>query len=327
VNQAHRLLALLLLVAAPGCASVVTLNEPYEAPPATPLPAPYRVSPGDRLSLEFSRVFNPVSDYRLGINDRLSVHVQKRDDLQLDTKVAPDGTIAFHFVPRFKAAGLTIDEVRQVIQDGLSSSGMDKATVDVFLIEGDTLTEAFIQMLLQSPTGSMRELVVNRSGAVSIPGVGPVTVSGQTVEEVEASLNRTLQEMMPSLQVIVNTVFNASATFTVVGEVLKPGTFTMTGDISLVEAVATAGWETEYGDLSRVLLMSRAEDEVIEASLYDVDEALAHGDPLPLVRVRPRDVIVILRTGVGNSNRAIEQYIRRNLPINIGASYRLNNPN
>ncbi len=306
---------------------MVTLNSPYEGPPATPLPAPYRVSPGDRLSLEFSRVFVPVEDYRLGVSDRLSIHVQDRDDLQLDTKIAPDGTIAFHFVPRFRAAGKTIDEVKQVIQEGLVGAGMDKAAVDVFLLEGDTLTETFINMLLQSPTGSTRELSVTRAGSVSLPGTGPVAVAGLTLAEVEDHLNGLLQERMPSLQVIVNSSFNASAMYTVVGEVIRPGTFTMEGDVSLIEAIANAGWETEYGELSRVLLMSRADDDVIEANLYDVDEALAHGNPLPMVRVRPRDVVVILRTGVGNTNRAVEQYIRRNLPINLGASYRLNTGN
>jgi len=306
---------------------VVTLNAPFEGPPATPLPAPYRVSPGDGLTLEFSRVFAPVEDYRLGVNDQLSIHVQKRDDLQLDTTIAPDGTIAFHFVPRFKAAGKTLDEVQKVLQDGLVAAGIAKAEVDVFLLAGDTLTQEFIDMLLRSPTGSTRELTVNRNGMISLPGTGQVEVAGATLEELESDLNAMLQERMPSLQVIVNTSFNAEAMYTVVGEVVRPGTFTMAGDVSLIEAVANAGWETEYGELSRVLLMSRGDDDVIEANLYDVDDALAHGNPLPMVRVRPRDVVVILRTGVGNTNRAIDQYIRRNLPINVGVSYRLNTGN
>lgn len=327
VHPARARFATVLLWLTTGCASVVTLNSPYEGPPATPLPAPYRISPGDRLSLEFSRVPVPIADYRLGVNDSLSIHVQNRPDLQLDTTVAPDGTIAFHYVPRFRAAGKTIDEVRRVIQDGLVKAGLDKAVVDVFLVQGDALTNEFIDMLLKSPTGSTRELTVGRSGKVSLPGIGPVALAGMTVEEAENEVNRLLQQRMPSLRVIVNSTFKAESVFTVVGEVMRPGTFTMAGDISLIEALATAGWETEYGELSRVLLMSRGEDGVIEANLYDVDEALAHGNPLPMVRVRPRDVVVVLRTGVGNTNRAIEQYIRRNLPINLGANYRLNSQN
>ncbi|MBC8329978.1 MAG: polysaccharide biosynthesis/export family protein [Planctomycetes bacterium] len=327
MQKANAFLATSLLLLSAGCASVVTLNSPFEGPPATPLPAPYRISPGDGLTLEFSRVFVPVEDYHLGVNDRLSIHVQKREDLQLDTTIAPDGTVAFHFVARFKAVGKTIDEVQKILQDGLVAAGIAKATVDVFLVEGDTLTQEFIDMLLRSPTGSTRALSVNRGGMISLPGTGQVKVAGFTLEELETELNRMLQERMPSLQVIVNSSFNADAMYTVVGEVMRPGTFTMAGDVSLIEALASAGWETEYGELSRVLLMSRGEDDVIDANLYDVDDALAHGNPLPMVRVRPRDVVVILRTGVGNTNRAIEQYIRRNLPINLGASYRLNTPN
>lgn len=323
MHKAQACLATLLLGLTPGCASVVTLNSPFEEPPPTPLPAPYRVSTGDQLTLEFSRVFVPVEDYLLGVNDRLSIYVEGRGDLQLDTTVAPDGTVAFHLVPRFRAAGRTIDEVQQVIGEGLASAGI-LAPVSVILVEGDTMTQEFIDMLLRSPSGSTRELTVNSGGKISLPGLGQVQVAGKTLDELEGDLNSMLQERMPSLQVIANSTFNAQSVFTVVGEVMRPGSFTMAGDVSLVEALGQAGWETEYGDLSRVLLMSRAEDDVVDANLYDLDEALSHGNPLPSIRVRPRDVVMVVRTGVGNTNRAIEQYIRRNLPINVGASYRLN---
>ncbi len=317
-------LALLLLL--PACSTVLALDEPFEAPPPTPAPAPYRISPGDKLEIEFARMFHPIDEYKLGIGDTLSIQVQRHEELSLTTSVAPDGTIAYYHLGRIQAAGKSLDEVREEITTGLADAYPDPV-VDVFLVEGDNQTSQFIEMLLKNPNGATRQVTVDPAGRVSLPGIGSVEVKGMTILEAEKTFNDQLQNYLPSMQVIVNSTLDAGSNYSVVGEVNKPGTFTLTGNVSLVEALAAAGWETEYGDLDRVLLMSVGPDNVAYAEIYDVGDALSHGNPLPMVRIRPKDTVLVLSTAIGNTNRAIDLYIKRNLPINVGASYRLNNPN
>ena len=322
----NRLLVRLGLVLAwlpAACATSFSLDEPYEAPLATPTPGPYRIGKGDKLNIEYTRRFVPVEEYRLMPGDQVDVQIRNRPDVSRQVTVAPDGTITVPMLGRLTVSGLTITELQDIVVEGFSPTVPDPE-VSVFLMRGNVLTESFVEMLLLSPTGSVRELSVSEGGRISLPGVGSVQVSGLTLDEAEQQINSRLQNANPDLRVLVNSVKNTRNNFTVVGEVMKPGVFPMDGDVTLVEALATAGWATEYADLEQVVVMSRPDAEnIVHASIYDLEEGLTHGNPLSMVRVQQQDTVLVPRTGVGNMNRFIEQYFLKNYPVRFGVNYRL----
>ena len=59
-------------------------------------------------------------DYKIGIQDRLSISVWGEDDLKMTVRVRPDGKITFPLVNDLKAAGMTPEEVRQEVTTRLS---------------------------------------------------------------------------------------------------------------------------------------------------------------------------------------------------------------
>ena len=63
---------------------------------------------------------------RVAPSDVIQIHTLNQPDLDTQVRVAPDGTISFPYVGRFRAAGLTEDEVAARIRKALASAGIVK---------------------------------------------------------------------------------------------------------------------------------------------------------------------------------------------------------
>ena len=63
---------------------------------------------------------------RVAASDVIQIHVLNQPDLDTQVRVAPDGTISFPYVGRFRAAGLTEDVIAARIRKALVSSGIVK---------------------------------------------------------------------------------------------------------------------------------------------------------------------------------------------------------
>lgn len=316
-----------------SCSSPLALGEPIAQgfiPAPTVVPTEYRISRSDVLLLEFSREWPEIEEYQLGIGDKIQILIQEAPleaDLDLTIVVAPDGKITYPKLGTIQAAGRTTTDLRQELQSKFSEIYLG-ASLEIILLEADARTERFVQLLLQNPSGSTRELTVSLSGQISVPGVGPVEILGRTLQEAEEDINAILHKRIPSLSVSLNSISIPSLSFAVVGEVSKPGTFPIQGNVTLVEALASAGWATEYADFEHVVVISRAgnrlDDGIVDWRVYDVETFLEHGHSLAGIQLRPRDVVVVPPTGIRNVNRFVEQYIQRNMPINFGAAFRIN---
>lgn len=62
-----------------------------------------------------------VADYRIGIGDTLQINVWKNPDLDVTVPVRPDGKISAPLVGDIVVAGLTPEDVAQIITDRLST--------------------------------------------------------------------------------------------------------------------------------------------------------------------------------------------------------------
>jgi hypothetical protein len=63
---------------------------------------------------------------RVAPSDVIQIHILNQPDLDTQVRVAPDGTISFPYVGRFRAEGLTEDEVAARIRAALSRAGIIK---------------------------------------------------------------------------------------------------------------------------------------------------------------------------------------------------------
>jgi protein involved in polysaccharide export with SLBB domain len=63
---------------------------------------------------------------RVAASDVIQIRVLNQPDLDTQVRVAPDGTISFPYVGRFRAAGLTEDVIAARIRKALVSAGIVK---------------------------------------------------------------------------------------------------------------------------------------------------------------------------------------------------------
>lgn len=95
--------------------------------------------------------------------------------------------------------------------------------------------------------------MVDSRGYIDYPVLGEMKVEGMTREQLSRSLKERLESMVPN---VVVTVSYLNFKITVIGEVNRPGTFTVEGDrITVLEALGLAGDMSVYGKRRNVLII------------------------------------------------------------------------
>jgi len=82
---------------------------------------------------------------------------------------------------------------------------------------------------------------VRSDGKISLPLVGDVQAAGRTPAQLAADLTAALSGFITDPQVTVIVQEIKSRNFNILGQVTKPGSYPLTGDTTVVDAVALAG--------------------------------------------------------------------------------------
>lgn len=130
---------------------------------------------------------------------------------------------------------------------------------------------------------------VNREGQVQFPNIGPVTVAGMTFAKMQELIDITVAERMVGVK--ASTTMGALRTIRVfvLGEVKRPGSFSVGALATMTNAIFASGGITPVGSLRKIQL-KRAGKLIGEMDLYDL---LLSGDTSGDQRLLPGDVIFI----------------------------------
>ena len=135
------------------------------------------------------------------------------------------------------------------------------------------------------------KFTVEADGTFTLPLVGRVKVGGLSLREVEAELRRELEQgylKNPQISVAVDQ-YRSQRVF-VVGEVRTAGTYPLSGEMTLIEALARAGSTTERAGSEAVIVHAGAN--------ASGPRLPGDADPSQAVRVNLKD----LQTGAGTQN-------------------------
>jgi polysaccharide export outer membrane protein len=141
---------------------------------------------------------------------------------------------------------------------------------------------------------SKRTVRVNAAGAITLPLIGAVTVAGLTAQQVEAHLAAKYSEKyLQNPQVSVFIKEFTTERITVDGAVVKPGIYPLTGQITLLRALALAGGFGSIADSSQVMLFRVNEKGERQVATFDVDKIRAGKSDDPAIK--GDDLIVVQR--------------------------------
>ena len=100
---------------------------------------------------------------------------------------------------------------------------------------------------------------VDSDGTFTFPLVGRVKAGGLTLRELEAELKRLLKDgFFKNPQLSVGVELYRSQKIHVVGEIRSPGTYPLTGDMNLIEAIARAGSTLPTGSGEALIVRAKA---------------------------------------------------------------------
>jgi len=160
--------------------------------------------------------------------------------------------------------------------------------VDYIVGPGDQVRIQFI-----GKESNSYDLYVTRNGLLQIPELGPIAVAGQRFSELKTDIARRVAEQMIGIQVFVSLGELRSIRVFILGDVNRPGSYTVSSLSTMVNALFVSGGVKPIGSLRNIQLKRQGE-VVNRLDLYDL---LLNGDTSGDTRLQPGDVIFIPPVG------------------------------
>jgi protein involved in polysaccharide export with SLBB domain len=136
------------------------------------------------------------------------------------------------------------------------------------------------------------KLEVSPDGSIRIPNVGPILVSGLSMEEAKVKIKRQLSKLYgdmnsgkTSFQMVLTTI--RSIGVTLIGEVMHPGTYTLPSLATIANALYVSGGPSNNGSFRAIDLVRNGK----KVATFDFYDFLLHGDLSKNRILRDQDVI------------------------------------
>lgn len=165
------------------------------------------------------------------------------------------------------------------------------------------------------------EVVIAPDGRIALPPVGPVMAGGQTVRELQASLEAALGAELRDPSLVITPLAFGSQKIFVGGEVNRPGVFDLPGEIDVLQAILLAGGWTEAAKPTHVIVLRRQPGGKRATRLVDVRNGLARADLDEIGPLQRFDVVYVTRKAIADQNLFVKQFIRDALPIDFSLFY------
>lgn len=136
-------------------------------------------------------------------------------------------------------------------------------------------------------------LTVAPDGTINFPYIGNVVVKGATVLEAQEKIKNGLSGRMANPVVLVSLKESRNMIFHVYGEVMKPGSYPINENLTVIEGLSMAGGFSKYASASKVKVMRRRPDgsgnEIMKVNI----NAAMNGEPGADILIKPGDVITV----------------------------------
>lgn len=133
------------------------------------------------------------------------------------------------------------------------------------------------------------KLTVSPDGDITIPGFGPIQVSGMTVSAAQSKIQRKLGDFYQSSSIKTSLGQTRTIMVNVMGEVRTPGTYTLSAFATVFHALYRAGGINRLGTLRNIKVFRQGR----LVTVVDVYEFILNGRLAGNVRLQDNDVIQV----------------------------------
>lgn len=291
----------------------------------------YRIRVDDQIAFVFRLTREETTTpYELQVGDKIRVESLTGDSapagggdrdaggdrIQRELEIQPDGTITLPLLGQVRAARMTVDGLRQHLEERYKKYYKVPA-ITVTPISVNTRLQDLIASVdaRQGVGGIILKLTVTPAGKIYMPAIGTVCAQGLTLEELRDEIDARYDATIPGVDVTPVLEQRAPRFIYVLGEVGKPGQFTLTGPTTLMGAIAMAGGWNPGANLRQVVVFRRGEDWRLMATMLDIRGALYAKRPAPAdeIWLNDSDIVVVPKTAIQATDDFIHQYFTRGL--------------
>ena len=196
-----------------------------------------------------------------------------------------------------------------------------RASTQGYLIEpGDTLDVRFFY----NPELN-EEVTVRPDGNISLPLVGEMRAAGRSPGQLESDLKGSYSRELRQAAITVMVRGFAGQRVYVDGEVGTPQMVNIAGNLTAMQAVASAGGFKPSARKGEVVIIRRSGTQQPVVIPIDLEKAISGNDTTQDIALQPYDVVYVPKSAIGEMNQFIDQYFRQNIPIPFGVGYGINN--
>ena len=136
------------------------------------------------------------------------------------------------------------------------------------------------------------EVVVRPDGRISLALLQDIQAAGLTPEQLRGEIEKAAQKFLsePNATVVVKTI--NSRKVHILGNVVRPGTFPLNGDMNVLQIIALAGGLQEYADAKNITIVRKdaGKDKPLKFNYRDV----SRGKNLEQnVALKPGDTVIV----------------------------------
>lgn len=296
----------------------------------------YRLRPGDRISVMYLITRRQKQgEYRLAPGDTLLIESVADPDLVRGTlenglEIQPDGTITVRLLGQVHAGGLTVSQLREVLDEQYARY-YEEPAIDVTPVRTNRLAED-IRDAVGGPGGFTQQAIdvqVMPDGKIRLPGIGEICVQGFTLNQLKREINLRYDEVVVGLN--VEPILSAQAPHFVhiLGEVATPNRIELTAPTTVLGAIAAAGGHLPGGNLRQVVILRRAEDWRLISTMLDLQGAVYGKRPTPAdeIWLRDGDVVIVPEKPIRRLNNWIRQIFTEGVYGVYPGQFNFNNGN
>ena len=138
-----------------------------------------------------------------------------------------------------------------------------------------------------------KTIPVRSDGKISLPLVGEIQAAGRTPLQLEHEIADRLHNYMtvPEVTVIVEQI--NSKKFNILGEISRPGEYSLTLSTTIMDAISMAGGFKEFAKTKGVYILRQNPDGTEARLNFNYKDFIKGKNVAQNVRVEPRDTIIV----------------------------------
>jgi len=137
-----------------------------------------------------------------------------------------------------------------------------------------------------------RQVLVRPDGKITLPLIGDIQAAGISTKGLQSLLTKKLKTYTKNPEVTVILVESNSKKFYIIGKIKRPGTYPLSPDMTVLQALAVTGGLEEWADKDsiRIIRRSGGKESVI---LFDYNKVMSGVNLEQNILLEPGDTIIV----------------------------------